>query len=54
MASYTNALFISATLVSIFLNHAVLCMSVYKRLTDISPHSGAHPRKKKLTKKKRK
>jgi len=29
-------------------------MSVYKRLTDISPHSGAHPRKKKVNKEEKK
>lgn len=46
MASYTNPLFSPATLVSIFLNNAGLCISVHERLTDISPHSVLFPEKK--------
>ncbi len=45
MASYTNPLFSPATLVSIFLNNAGLCISVHERLADISPHRVLFPEK---------
>lgn len=54
MASYTNPLFIPATLVSIFLNNAGLCISVHERFTDISPHSVLFPEKKSANKEEKK